>query len=101
MPKLFSTSLSNRRLLSVVAIGALLAAYVFIHSGPVRGVAASPKPQAVLANCTAASIFYNQPQPFAPVTTVTLSASSTACVSPEYRYMLLAPGSSTWVFKTG
>lgn len=101
MPKLFRTSLSNRRLLAVVGIGALLAAYFLIQGAAVRGVAASPKPQAVLANCTAADISANQAQPMQPVVTVTLQASSTTCISPQYRYLVLAPGTSTWVYKTG
>jgi hypothetical protein len=106
MPNLAHRSLSNRRLVTALAIGALLAALVFIQGAAVRGVAASakaasPKPQAVLANCTAASIATSAPQPLPPIATVTLSASSTSCVSPQYRFLVLAPGSSTWVFKTG
>jgi hypothetical protein len=101
MPKLLRTSLSNRRLLAIAAVGAVLAAYVLIQGTALRGVAASPKPQAALANCTSADIRADQGQPMQPVVKVTLEAFSTACVSPQYRYMVLAPGTSTWVYKTG
>jgi hypothetical protein len=103
MPNLAYRSLSNRRLLAVFAIGALLAATALLRDTALPGAAASPKPQVVLANCTSANINRFQAEPVPPVTTmsVTFLASSTGCVSPEYRYLLLAPGSSTWVFKTG
>ena len=107
MPNLAHTSLSNRRLLSVVAIGAVLAALVLLRGPALPGAAASPRPQAVpklqavLANCTAADVHGEETQAFPPVGQVVLQATSTSCVSPQYRYLLLAPGTSTWVFKTG
>jgi hypothetical protein len=103
MPELFRTSLPNRRLLSVLVLSALLAALVLVQ-GPVlhRKLAANRAPAIlpVLVLCTAAQIGGTPAQPAAPGQSVTLLAFSSTCDVPEYRYLLLAPGSSTWVFKT-
>ena len=103
MPKLFSTSLSNRRVLSALVLGALLAALVLVQGPVLRGKLAvnrAPVTLPILVLCRAAQISSTAQQPTNPGQAVTLTASASPCDLPEYRYMLLAPGSSTWVFKT-
>jgi len=112
MPKMLSASLSNRRLITAVAIGALLVALVLLQGPNVRGVAASHKALPVLgvkaslktvvtAPCTSAAIGATGFFPEPPGIPVTLSASAGGCGTAEYKFLVLAPGSSTWIFKAG
>jgi hypothetical protein len=101
MPKLVHTQLTSRRLVTLAAIGALLATFMFIQGHAIRGVAAGPKAlPPVLARCDSANIAPTVPEPFASGADVVFTASSTSCVAPQYRYLLLAPGGSTWAFET-
>ena len=103
MTRFFHALPSNRRLLSVLVLGALLAALVMVQGPVLRGkVAANRAPATlpILVLCTAARVDTATGGPVHPGLLVTLLAYSSTCDVPEYRYMLLAPGSSTWVFKT-
>jgi hypothetical protein len=105
MTRLFHASPFNRRLLSVLVLGALLAALVLVQGPVLRGrlaVNRGPATLPILVLCTAAQIGWidGTAQPTPPGRSVTLTAFSSTCDVPEYRFMVLAPGSSTWVFKT-
>ena len=99
MQKLANVSLSNRRLLTVVAISALLAAFFLIKLPAVRSTAAGPTILPILSPCTTAGITAAG-LPQIPGTTVTLTATTTDCPTPEYRFLLLPPGTATWIFQT-
>ena len=96
MPKILSTSLSNRRLLPALALVALLASLLLIQ---LRGFAASPK-SVLISPCTAANVSGGTSPQQPGDGTITISASSTGCTTPEYKYLLLPPGTSTWLTKT-
>src|SRR5665213_941863 len=100
MQKILLASPVGRRLLPALAVAALLAALLLINAPALRGVAASPKALPVLTLCHSASIDVSPLDPQQPGTPVKLSAAATGCTSPVFRYLLLAPGSTTWVFKT-
>jgi hypothetical protein len=98
MQRIVSISVSNRRLVSALAVGIMLAAALLIQIAGIRQAGASVKVAA--APCTAARIGFLTPQPLPPGSTVYINQLSTGCTSPEYRLWLLAPGSSTWAAKT-
>jgi hypothetical protein len=106
MQRIVSISLSRRRLISVIALGAVLAAFLQIQAAGLRGVGVRAATGAAVTAapgtvCTAAFIGFVSGLTLAPPgTTVYISPHATGCTSPEYRVLLLAPGSSTWVFKT-
>ena len=50
-----------------------------------------------VANCGSAGLSANPGSPSSPGTTVTLTASSSGCSSPNYRYYYRAVGSTTWI----
>ena len=104
MQKILSMAPPNRRLWPLLAAAALLAALFLTQLPGLRGVAASPRPSSIAINvpCVSAAVAGSPAQPAQPgIGNVTLSASSSACTNPEYKFLVLAPGSSTWVFKTG
>jgi hypothetical protein len=104
MQKILSMAPSNRRLWPLLAAAALLAALFLTQLPGLRGVAASPRPSSIAINvpCVSAAVAGSPAQPAQPgIGNVTLTATSSACTSPEYKFLVLAPGSSTWVFKTG
>jgi hypothetical protein len=104
MQKILSMAPSNRRLWPLLAAAALLAALFLTQLPGLRGVAASPRPSSIAINvpCDSASIVGSPAQPAQPgIGNVTLIASYSACSNPEFKFLVLAPGSSTWVFKTG
>jgi hypothetical protein len=100
MQNILPAVLSKRRLVPLVAIGALLAASLLLqHAAAIRAAGASVK-TVVVAPCAGGRILAS-PFPFsAPGATVTLSGFSGSCGTPEFRFLLLAPGATTWVFKT-
>ena len=103
MQRPVSISATKRRLVTVVAIGALLAALVLIQGPALLGLAASTKPRTtlpILTRCDSANVSTTQSQPSHPGQEVAITATSTACDLPEYRYLLLAPGTTTWAFMT-
>lgn len=53
-----------------------------------------------LGGCTSASMSPDVASPQAPGATVTFTATSTSCSTPEYRFFLQAPGGS-WTAQTG
>lgn len=101
MHKVVSVSLSNRRLLALLAVGLLLAAFLLTQLPALRSVKANVK-TLVATPCTSADIAgssrgWSDPGDGA----TTLTASSSACTTPEYKFLLLAPGTTTWVAVTG
>lgn len=80
-------------------IVALFALLLLNQSPNLHGVGASIQ-TVVLAPCTSADIFAAPDAPQAPGATVTLTSFAGGCGTPEFRFLLLAPGTSTWVFKT-
>ena len=51
------------------------------------------------AACASAAVSPGTPSPQAPGAAVTFSATSTGCPSPQYRFWLLSPGSTTWTLQ--
>jgi len=100
MQKILSMSPAGRRVLPALAVAALIAALLLTQLPGLRGLAASPKQLPILTICDSASV----PVPetwLALGTTISGAFSSTGCPTPEYKFLILAPGSSTWVVKTG
>jgi hypothetical protein len=100
MAKLAHRSLSNRRLITVAALGALLAGLLMIQLPALLSVKASLK-TAVLQPCFGADITGGTTPQQPGDGTVTLTAKSFGCTSAEYKFWLVAPGTSTWIAKTG
>ena len=99
MQKLVQPSLFNRRLVTVVAIAALLAAVFLFKLPALNGTAAVHTVLPILTRCSTADISADY-QPQLAGTKVILTASSTGCDLPVYKFLLLAPGASTWAFIT-
>jgi hypothetical protein len=100
MPELVHRSLSNRRLITLVAVAAMLAALLLIQLPSLLGVKASLK-MTLGTPCSSADITGGN-QPVQPGDgTVVLTASAQGCLNPDFKFWLLAPGSTTWVAKTG
>jgi hypothetical protein len=101
MQKIFTKSMPDRRLLIVASIAALLAAVFLTQVPGLLGVKANIK-AAVDVPCNSATIAgtargWSDPGDGA----IDLTASATGCSTPAYKFLLLAPGSTTWVAKTG
>jgi hypothetical protein len=98
MHKTTSFVLSRRQLLPLLALIALLATLLLAQPPSVRGVKASVK-TVVTTPCTIVDLGVAASQPQAPGPTFLVQSLVTGCTA-EYRYLFLAPGSTTWVFKT-
>ena len=100
MEKIAHWSLSGSRLVPAIAIAALVAALFAPKVAALHSQSPIPQILPIYTACDSANVI---PSPFGaqtPGTAITLTAGSTGCDVPEYRYLLLAPGTTTWVFMT-
>jgi hypothetical protein len=90
--------LNAGRVLPIVAVAGVLALSLLIQPAHLLGIGASVT---YTSACTSADISAAPASPSSPGASVTLTGQSTNCTSPEYKFWLLAPDSTTWVAQTG
>jgi hypothetical protein len=100
MQKVISISLVNRRLVAIVTATALIAALLLAQAFSQRGVAVKAR-LAAGTPCTAALLYVPQYPRQYGFENLQLSATSTNCLNPEYKFWRMAPGTSTWVAMGG
>jgi hypothetical protein len=90
--------LSNHRPLTYLSVAAILFGLLVAQLPSLRGLAAVPTALPILTVCDSANI--PVPSEAMPLGVgITFTATSTGCTTPEYKFMLMAPGTSTWVVK--
>jgi hypothetical protein len=101
MQKVIPISLVNRRLIAIITALVLVAAFLLVQGFSQRGVAVNAK-LAAAAPCDSADIVT---QPSSPMqygsADLHLTVTSTGCTTPEYRFLKLLPGTTTWVLMRG